>query len=120
MFPLEKHHVIRELLTGRSYWRAAVRYTRPSWYTLPSGGSLIPEKLNIVVEPIRLDFPDLLAWADGSISQAGYNTAMDISNLWSAGSHGALLRLRSGRAISLGCASDKDGSDRPVAGSKCL
>jgi predicted glycosyltransferase len=33
---------------------------------------------NIVVEPIRPDFPDLLGRADASISQAGYNTTMDI------------------------------------------
>ncbi len=33
---------------------------------------------NVIIEPARPDFPDLLACAALSISQAGYNTVMDI------------------------------------------
>jgi predicted glycosyltransferase len=38
----------------------------------------LKNKPNVLVESIRLDFPGLLGRADASISQAGYNTTMDV------------------------------------------
>ena len=36
------------------------------------------EEPNIVLKPLRPDFPGVHGRADASISQAGYNTAMDV------------------------------------------
>lgn len=38
----------------------------------------LENKPNVLAESIRSDFPDLLGRADASISQAGYNTTMDV------------------------------------------
>ena len=38
----------------------------------------VSEEPNIVLKPLRPDFPGVHGRADASISQAGYNTAMDV------------------------------------------
>ena len=52
----------------------------------------VSEEPNIVVKPLRPDFPDVHGRADVSISQAGYNTAMDVVTYGDTGGHVAISR----------------------------
>ncbi|MGF1446875.1 MAG: glycosyltransferase family protein [Pikeienuella sp.] len=62
---------------------AAVRSSRP-WHLLVGGVSAAADATalcgpNVTAEPLRPDYPELLAGAACSVSLAGYNTVMDLA-----------------------------------------
>lgn len=69
----------RRLLDCACAARALSRHRHRTWRILTAQTGLAPrDEPGLVVEPNRPDFPALLARAMLSISQAGYNTAVDL------------------------------------------